>query len=100
MSAEDKAIYRFFWDCGRQGNLHGVFVAYKDALEYAVGKELYFGEVLGKHSEVYGTFEASDLELVSDDVKDVEVFERLNLATGYNPLDYLPDDDESDDEDE
>ena len=52
-----KAIYQFHWDCGRMGDIAGLFVASKQDVQDAIGKEIYFGEVLGKHSEVYGTLD-------------------------------------------
>jgi hypothetical protein len=91
-----KAIYKFYWDCGRQGYLSGIFVADKNEVENAIGQRLYFGEVLGKHSEVYGELEASDLEMVSDSPSDIEVFERLDLTSGRNPLNYLPEEEDED----
>lgn len=89
IGGEVKGIYRFTWDCGRSGRLRSIFVAERDEVVRAGGKKVYFGEVLGKHSDVYGTLEIGDIEFVSDDAADVETFERLRLATGYNPLDYL-----------
>jgi hypothetical protein len=49
-----KAIYRMDIDCGRNGNLTGVFIADKDHVKILLEKkiEIYFGEVLGKHSEI------------------------------------------------
>lgn len=59
-------------DCGPAGSLHGVFVVndkgYTDLvrmLETPV--EIYFGEVLGKHSSVSGTINPDELTLVTED---------------------------------
>ena len=84
-----KGIYKFHWYCGRQGDLNGLFLADSDVIEKSIGKHVYFGEVLGKHSEVEGTLDSGDVSLVSDDPNDVAVFERLKLSTGFNPLSYM-----------
>ena len=91
-------LWKFQWDCGRSGELEGLFIAPKSEVDRIIGKEIYFGEALGKHSEIYGELEASDLEqmVVSDDLlKELEeVFG--TTVSGYNPLEYLPEEDEDD----
>jgi hypothetical protein len=93
-----RGIYRFYWDCGRQGDLHGILSATEDEIDFIVGKNIHFGEVLGKHSEVFGKVEAEDLKLVSDNPVDVEVFDRLSLSNGFNPFDYYDSDQELEDD--
>lgn len=82
-------LYEFNWDCGRQGELNGLFIADETDVGYVLGKEVYFGEVLGKHSEIYGPLEPDDLEVKSDDQdfirKLYELFERKTLS-GFNPI--------------
>lgn len=82
-----ECLWSFYWDCGRQGEVEGLFKATKEEVENAIGKEVYFGEILGKHSEVYGTLEESEIELVSDNP--IEVMNATE--SGYNPLEYLED---------
>lgn len=97
-----KKLYSFYWDCGRMGNLQGLFIAEESDVEKILGKEVYFGEVLGKHSEVYGTVDAENIEVVSSDTEKVEWLESIlgSTVSGYNPLDYYdPCDDEEDSED-
>ena len=87
-----KAIYKFYWDCGSKGDISGIFVAEESVVEAAIGKEVYLGEVLGKHSEVYGTLDREALELKSDDPVFVEQFIKIigdGCISGYNPLDYI-----------
>lgn len=86
-----RALYRFYWDCGRQGRVEGLFVAAVDEVAAAIGKEVYFGEILGKHSEVYGTLEAKDLTVVSEDQERIAWLVELLGAqlSGYNPLGAL-----------
>jgi hypothetical protein len=85
-----KGIYKFNYDCGRMGDLNGIFVAEKKDVEDLITSkiEVYFGEVLGKHSEVYGPIEAGHITLASDDPNAVAVVENLNLSTGFNPFGY------------
>jgi len=37
--------------------------------DYLIGREVYFGEIWGKHSEVYGEMEEKDFEIVKDKSK-------------------------------
>ena len=83
-----KGVYKFDWDCGRQGSIDGVFVATDEDVKDIIGKEVYFGEVLGKHSEIYGPIEDGEIKLISDDNVVVDLFEKHNIQCGFNPLDY------------
>lgn len=81
----NKCLWKFHWDCGRQGSVNGLFKATKEEVENAIGNEVRFGEILGKHSEVEGILGREDLELLSDDP--IEVMN--SLETGYDPLEYV-----------
>ena len=83
-----KKIYKFAADFGRMGDLEGVFVSTDEDLEFLYGEEIYFGEVLGKHSEVILTLEPEHITEVTDDAKFIELFEQYDLANGFNPFDY------------
>ncbi len=89
-----KGIYSFHWDCGRMGEVNGLFVADSADVEKAIGREVYLGEVLGKHSEIYGVLDTNAVVLKSDNPAHVEMFESLDLTTGHNPLAYLEDQDD------
>lgn len=71
-----------------------MFVADEKDVEEAIGKEVNFGEKLGKHSEVYGVLEDEDICYIfsEDEDKDfdriVEKMESIGWI-GYNPLDFL-----------
>jgi len=82
-------LYKFDFDCGRMGRLFGLFVAEEKDIKNIIGKKAYFGEVLGKHSEIYGTIEENDIEIVTNDQEFIAKFENFNCAIGYNPLDYV-----------
>ena len=62
-----KKLYSFCWECGRMGDLEGLFIAEENEVKKLIGKEIYFGEVLGKHSEIYGDLEEKDITVKSDD---------------------------------
>lgn len=86
-----KGIYRLIFSCGsREGDLTGIFVADKEHARILIEEqiEVYFGEVLGKHSDIYGPMSDGELTLVSDSPEDVKMFEDLNLQTGHNPFHY------------
>lgn len=84
-----KKLYKFDWD-ESYGLVAGLFIEDESIVNNAIGKELSFGEVLGKHSEVYGTLEECDLEVLVSDEKEVEVLEKYNfIPFGYNPLEYI-----------
>lgn len=87
---KNKAIYKFNFDCGRQGTLTGTFIEDKSYVEYLIkeGIVVYFGEVLGKHSEVYGKIDEGEIIFVSDDPQNIKVMEDLKLESGYNPFEY------------
>ena len=100
-------IYRFHWDCGRMGDLNGIFAVNdvgQAALDAIIGTEVYFGEVLGKHSEVQGTLEPEEVTTINATPEDVATVVRVLIGempacgwrtiSGFNPLDYPSDVDE------
>lgn len=97
-------IYEFYWDCGRMGELEGLFLADSKDVADAIGKTIYFGEVLGKHSEVEGTLNAEDINLKTDDqefISRVIAIFGKGFGGGFDPIEkYLEQYDEPEDEDE
>lgn len=93
-------LYSFYVDCGRMGSLDGLFIATQEEIDKAIGKYMYFGEVLGKHSEVEGNLEAHEIKLVSDDQEKVDWLLELlgESVSGFNPLEYIQDSDEDEEE--
>lgn len=91
VTGEPKLLWKFEWDVGRMGTVESTFVATQSEIDAAVGEQVYFGEILGKHSDVYGPLEAKDLEVISRDPNEIAVFERTVGSTGHNPLDYIED---------
>jgi len=86
-----KKLYVFYWDCGRSGSVEGIFIAEEKDVKNAIGKNVYFGEILGKHSEVYGILEEKDFKKIK--VSDITIKELEEVIgdtiSGYNPLAYL-----------
>ena len=96
-----KKLYKFSWDCGRMGVLTGLFIAEESEIDALVGKHIYFGEVLGKHSEISGKLEAGDLEVKSDDQDFINKLIKImgdGTISGFNPLDYYDGYDEEDED--
>ena len=87
----NKYLWRFYWNCGRMGAVEGLFVATNDEVEEHIGKDVYFGEILGKHSEIYGTLDWEDLEKINlDSVSTERVAKFLgDTWSGYNPLKHI-----------
>lgn len=84
-----KTLYKFKWDCHRMGDVVGVFVEDSKKIKSLIGKDVYFGEILGKHSEICGTLDEGDLEVLSVQTDFVESFERIVGNIGYNPVEYI-----------
>lgn len=86
-----KKLYSFYWNCGRQGSVEGLFIADEEVVAKAIGEEIDFGEILGKYSEIYGVLEEGDIEevIVSDiTIEEMEQVLGANIS-GYNPLNYI-----------
>lgn len=82
-----KKLWKFELDWGRMGTLEGLFVSEPEPLMELIGKEIYFGECLGKHSEVVDKMEMymfNDLGAPADVISWFE----CNFPHGFgtNPL--------------
>lgn len=96
-------LWKFSWDCGRMGQLDGLFVATQEEVDKVIGKEIYFGEVLGKHSDIMGNLEIEDLTEIKIDEEAInEIVAAVGDKTisGYNPLDYYYENRYEDDDEE
>lgn len=82
-------IYRFSYYCGRMGTVSGIFVAPKEAVNRLYGQTVFFGEVLGKHSNISAEITENNLMLVDDRYDHVCMFTELNLTNGINPLEFV-----------
>jgi len=84
-------LWSFNLDCGRMGELESLFVANESDIESAIGKTVYFGEVLGKYSEIFFKLEKDMLKEVGGAILAIGlfvVFKSHNIC-GKNPLDYI-----------
>ena len=86
-----KKLFSFDWDCGSMGSIDGLFIATQEEVDALVGKEIYFGEVLGKYSEIYGIIEPDEIKVRITDQNVIVALLTVfgNTLCGYNPLDYL-----------
>jgi len=84
-------LWKFYWDCRRMGSVTGLFFATKKAVDEAIGSEVYFGEILGKHSEIYGTLDMEDLtEIKLQNAAAEALVDAIGeTVSGYNPLNYI-----------
>lgn len=101
-----KKLYGFNAYFGRMGSLDGLFIADDNLVEKAIGRRVYFGEVLGKHSNIWCLLNEDHFKVITDDQELISKLEShfasdngIVSISGYNPLDYvdLDDDDEEDD---
>lgn len=82
-----KKLYKFELDCGRMGWIDSVFIATDEEMAAAMGQYVYFGEALGKHSEITTHLDPSQLTVLSDDQEFVAKLEGMGfLPTGHHPL--------------
>jgi hypothetical protein len=83
-----KSLFKLHADCGKQGKLNGLFIAQKSHVEKLIESklEVYFGEVLGKHSEVFGAMDENDIEFITSDANVIEIIEKHDLCNGFNPF--------------
>lgn len=93
-------IYKMDVEYGRQGDVTGIFLADGEDVQEIIGHELYFGEILGKHSEVVFSLEQGDLKLATNNPIAVDIFRRYKLDSGYNPFNYLPEEEEEEEEED
>ena len=84
-----EGIYKFDFDLC-YGNICGTFIANDEDIKLLENNKIsvYFGEVLGKHSEVSVIIEPGDFHLLTDDQEVIKVFKEYEMYCGYNP-DYL-----------
>lgn len=85
-------LVRFEIDYGRHGSLEGLFISTEEEMNLLNDTTIYFGEALGKHSEVWiDDFQWTDhCTVVSEDQDKIEwLLEILGYnVSGINPVDY------------
>ena len=86
-----KYLFKFEWRYRRGGSVEGLFVSTEEEVKALIGRQVNFGEALGKHSEVYGEIEEGDvvkLDVSTEAVAEVSDFLGRTWS-GYNPFSYL-----------
>lgn len=86
-------------DFGRMGDLFAAFLSTPRLLLSAEGKVAYFGEVLGKHSDISYTIDLADFsfsEITNDDVAVLAKYEMTDV--GLNPLESIQEEEEEEDD--
>lgn len=85
-----KKLYKFYWDRRPAGTIEGLFIATEDQVDEVVGEEIYFGSVLGEHSEISGLLFEEDVRVVSEDPYVIALLESRygRTISGHNPLEY------------
>lgn len=98
----EKYAWKFHWDCGRSGEVESIFVATEQEVQDLIGQHVYFGEILGKHSEVYGNVEENDVIKLDLDTETVQKVTTVlgDTWSGYNPFEYLEEDEDEEDEED
>lgn len=84
-------LYSYYCDCGRSGHIEGLFIADENFVKNSIGSSLYFGEILGKHSEITGILEEkeiTEIEVSSSTLNELKIVLGDNIS-GYNPLNYI-----------
>lgn len=90
----EEAIYEYFVDCGRMGEVEGLIIAEVEDVEKIIEEapEIWFGEILGKHSEIVVDTQANQFKELTRDPEEIKVIRKVlkcsNTISGYNPFDY------------
>lgn len=57
-------LYRFLWENYKDGNIECLFLAEQAEVDALIGKQVAFGDVLGRNSDVGGVIEENDFTLI------------------------------------
>ena len=79
-------LYAYNYDCGRMGEIEGTFISNDETLNKLKDKTAYFGEALGKHSDIadYDWFD-NVTELTDDQDFITKAIEYGIAHFGYSP---------------
>lgn len=97
-----RRVYKMEVDCGRMGVVEATFTAHPEDVQAITGQEINYGEILGKHSEIFVVIDEDTLseidappvvlgwleEHLGHHVRhDWAPFDSWTIS-GYNPLEY------------
>lgn len=85
-----KKLYKFYEDFGQMGSLEGIFVEDDKFMHDKIfGGIIYFGEVLGKHSDIFCDITEDNCKVLTDDEKFIDMAIEYGIVpVGHNPVDY------------
>jgi hypothetical protein len=89
-------LWKWVGDCGRMGDLTGLFVATEEQVAALAGRNVYFGEALGKHSDIDFRFDERDMPKSIDvPAESIEILTKELGTTwsGFNPVEMLAEQD-------
>ena len=92
-----KKLYKYDSYYGRMGSLDGIFIADEEEVERLKGYSARFGEVLGKHSYITDDSWFDNTEVLTNDQDFIAKFIEImgdGTISGYNPMDYIDEDEE------
>lgn len=104
MTSPKEKIYEFFVDCKRMGEIEGMFLSTEEEIKSIIGKTIHFGEILGKHSEIDVDMEEGHFKVVTDDQDFIDKAKKIfeiddgGTISGYNPFDYIEDEEDEEDD--
>lgn len=89
-----KRLIRYSASFGSMGELSGIFLLLNDEEWFGLERliedetEVWFGEVFGRHSDIYGAVEEGEISIVTEDQEwlDLTVSLEIDLDSGINPL--------------
>jgi len=101
----DLVIINFYWSRRQSDIFESRVFPRKNAeriMEMMLGKQIYFGEIEGKHSEVYGTLDEDEVTITDDKAKVTEFISVNPDGWNYNHsfIDVFHDHMENDETDE
>ena len=76
---------------GWGGDITGMFYATEKEIRNLIGKEINFGEVLGRFSEIKVIIKNEHINVVSEDQEFLDQVQKkkIKLEIGYNPFEYF-----------
>ena len=81
-----KGLYKFYVGVGRGRDIEGLFIANSKEVKELIGKDVYFGEICGKHSEVEFEIKEEHIIFVANNPEVIHLVEKFKLENGINPI--------------
>lgn len=85
------AVYKFYANFGRHGEIKSVFIATQEEVKSVIGKEVHYSEPWGKYTSVSFSLEETMFTLITDKPDEVALIESLGILPSghYSPLENL-----------